>query len=206
MGGKVGEAILFYLFSGLLVFSGGVVVLARNPVHSVLFLIVAFLNAAGLFLLQNAELLAMLLVIVYVGAVAVLFLFVVMMLNVGVGQVQEKQGGYKLFAGLLGALLTTELAVAMGIWQAPASTGLQLTTGQSLTNAHQIGLVLYTDYLLFFQLAGAVLFVAMIGAIVLALRVRPGVRRQDIGRQIKRQAAETLELKKVPFHQGVDHV
>lgn len=200
-------SLVFYVLATLVVFSGAMVVSARNPVHSVLFLIFAFFNAAGLFVLLGAEYIAMTLVIVYVGAVAVLFLFVVMMLNINF--VELRQGFLKyLPIGLaVAAVLFVELYMVI-----EASAGFapkyavdpQFPTpavSQS-TNTEALGRVLYTDFALIFQLAGLILLVAMIGAIVLTLRHRP-VRRQNIGKQVSRQPKDTLRIVKVKPGEGV---
>jgi NADH-quinone oxidoreductase subunit J len=186
----------FYLFSAVLIGSAASVVLARNPVHSVLFLILAFFNAAALFLIAGAEFLAMILVIVYVGAVAVLFLFVVMMLDV---DFEQLRGGLQRYAGIgaaVGIVLLAELVMVFGGWTlAPGSERLSaspIPTGVSNTEA--LGRVLYTDYIFVFQVAGLVLLVAMIGAIVLTLRDRKSSKHQIIRVQTQRTVAETLEV------------
>jgi NADH-quinone oxidoreductase subunit J len=198
------EAIAFYVLAGVAVLSALAVVSARNPVHSVLFLILTFFNAAGLFVMMGAEFLAMLLVVVYVGAVAVLFLFVVMMLDVDF--VELKQGFLKympLGAGV-GALLLAELIfVTSAVRSGGDFTDRPTALPDGVTNAERIGRVLYTDYLLLFQLAGLVLFVAMIGAIVLTLRHREGVKRQDVSKQTARTRKTGVELKDVRPGQGL---
>lgn len=201
----MGQALLFYLFSTILIISAVAVVVARNTVHSVLFLILAFLNAAGLFLLLGAELIAMSLIIVYVGAVAVLFLFVVMMLDINFQGMRQGMAQYGAVGLLLGLVFAGELGLVCWYWKIPAAGTITLATPMidSVNNAHAIGRVLYTDYLLIFQLSGLILLVAMIGAIVLTLRHRPGVRRQDIRSQLLRSPEETLELKKVEPGQGM---
>src|ERR1700741_3635953 len=178
-------ALAFYLFAAILIASAVMVIAARNPVHSVLFLILAFFNAAGLFVLTGAEFLAMILVVVYVGAVAVLFLFVVMMLDVDFAELKKGALSYLPTGGLLGLALLAELVVVAGVWKmAPAShAALQSATPKGLTNTQALGHILYTDYVYYFQIAGLVLLVAMIGAIVLTLRQRAGVRRQSIPAQ-----------------------
>jgi NADH-quinone oxidoreductase subunit J len=197
--------VLFYVFAAVLLFSGAMVVSARNPVHSVLFLILAFFNAAALFLLAGAEFLAMVLVIVYVGAVAVLFLFVVMMLDINFA---ELRSGFQRFlpAGLaVGVILLIELGAIFGGWQiAPEAPTLRLApTAVGVHNTAQLGNILYTDNILLFQAAGLVLLVAMIGAIVLTLRGRQGSRRQDISVQTARDVRETLEMVSAPLGAGV---
>lgn len=201
----MGQALLFYLFSAILISSAVAVIVARNTVHSVLFLILGFLNAAGLFLLLGAELIAMLLIIVYVGAVAVLFLFVVMMLDINFQGMRQGIAQYGLVGLLLGVVFAGELGLICWYWKAPAvgSITRQTPVNESVSNAHAIGMVLYTDYLLIFQLSGLILLVAMIGAIVLTLRQRPGVRRQDPRKQLLRAPKDTLELKKVEPGKGV---
>lgn len=203
----MGQAILFYLFATILIFSSLLVVMGRNPVHSVLFLILAFFNAAGLFLLAQAEFLAMMLVIVYVGAVAVLFLFVVMMLDINLRSLTKGVAKYGIIGGLLGGILFTEMLIAAIMWfsspQTPLHIKIASLSQEKTTNAHALGHVIYTHYLLIFQAAGIILLVAMIGAIVLTLRHRIGVRRQNISQQVNRAVADTLEIKKVSFRQGI---
>ena len=201
------EALAFYLFAAVAVASAVMVVTVRNPVHSVLFLILAFFNAAGLFVLLGAEFLAMVLVIVYVGAVAVLFLFVVMMLDINFVALREGFLQYLPVGGMIGIVLMFELILVAGSWAlAPdiASVAAEpLAKSPGLTNTELLGGVLYTKYIFLFQASGMVLLVAMIGAIVLTLRGREGVRRQKIARQVARRADETVELKKVPIGGGV---
>jgi NADH-quinone oxidoreductase subunit J len=202
-------AAFFYLFAGITVASAFMVISAKNPVHSVLFLILAFVNAAGLFLLLGAEFLAMILVVVYVGAVAVLFLFVVMMLDVDFAELREGFLSYLPVGAMLGLVFLVELilvvttyAVAPGtithgiVPAAPAS-------GALLSNTEALGRVLYTQYVYYFQLAGMVLLVAMIGAIVLTLRHKANVRRQVIADQVARTQETAVQVRKVPFRQGV---
>jgi len=200
------QAILFYIFAALAVASGVMVVASRNPVHSVLFLIVAFFNVAALFLLIGAEFLAMILVIVYVGAVAVLFLFVVMMLNIDFLQLRAGFVRYLPIGTLLGLILLAELVLVIGSWvmtPSPPSQVLVVATGAgSLTNTRALGDILYTRNLLAFQAAGLILLVAMIGAIVLTLRHRADVRRQSVSAQLARTRAETVEVVKVPLGTG----
>jgi NADH-quinone oxidoreductase subunit J len=201
------NAAFFYLFATVTVASAFMVIASRNPVQSVLFLILAFVNAAGLFLLLGAEFLAMILVIVYVGAVAVLFLFVVMMLDVDFAELRQGFLQYLPVGILIGVLFLIELVLVVGAWAVdPAVLRTPAATAQSaapLTNTEAIGQVLYTQYFYFFQAAGLVLLVAMIGAIVLTLRERVGVKRQDISRQVARTADEAVEVRKVPFRQGI---
>ena len=192
----------FLVFSGVLLLSAVMVIWAKNPVHSVLFLILCFFNAAGLFVLAGAEFLAMLLIIVYVGAVAVLFLFVVMMLDVDFAEL--KAGFMKNApAGLLvGVILATELVGFIGSWALRPGMVARIAApvpGQdsAITNTEALGLVLYTQYVYFFEAAGIILLIAMIGAIVLTLRHKPGVKRQDIGAQVARGPATAVALVKV---------
>jgi NADH-quinone oxidoreductase subunit J len=197
-------AAFFYLFSIVMIGSAFMVIAARNPVHSVLFLILAFVNAAGLFLLLGAEFLAMIIVIVYVGAVAVLFLFVVMMLDVDFAELKQGFLQYLPVGALIGAAVLIELVLVVGAWtQAPAAiagAGAPLVAGVS--NTHALGLVLYTKYVYFFQAAGLILLTAMIGAIVLTLRHKPDVKRQVIADQNARDKSD-VQLKKVPSRAGV---
>ncbi len=196
--------IAFYVFAAILVASAALVVSARNPVHSVLFLILAFFNAAGLFLLNGAEFLAMILVIVYVGAVAVLFLFVVMMLDVNFVELREGVQRYAPIGAMVGLVLFVELLMVIGGWRfAPAMPTLRAAPTQTnVQNTAALGDVLYTHNVLLFQLAGLVLLVAMIGAIVLTLRDRSVSRRQVIARQIARSADLSLEMVPMALNAG----
>jgi NADH-quinone oxidoreductase subunit J len=198
-------AIAFYALSAVAVMSAFAVISARNPVHSVLFLILTFFTAAGLFVLLGAEFLAMLLVVVYVGAVAVLFLFVVMMLDVDFTELKRGFLSYMPVGALIAIALLIELGLVAGAAMSADGVPIALTPAQpgEVTNAEAIGQVLYTDYLLVFQLAGLVLLVAMIGAIVLTLRHRPGVRKQDIHAQVGRKRADGVELKDIRPGQGL---
>ena len=197
------EAVMFYVFAALAVASGVLVVSSRNPVHSVLFLIVAFFNAAGLFVLIGAEFLAMILVIVYVGAVAVLFLFVVMMLDIDFVQLRGGFVRYLPIGALVGFILLAELVLVIGSWVvAPGMRSAAAPGGIPLTNTRALGDILYTRYLFAFQGAGLILLIAMIGAIVLTLRRRADVRRQSIAAQLARSRAETVEVVKVPVGSG----
>ena len=198
-------ALFFYLFASLCVASGLMVIAARNPVHSVLFLILAFVNAAGLFLLLGAEFLAMILVVVYVGAVAVLFLFVVMMLDVDFVELREGFLQYLPIGALVGIVFLAEILLVVGAWTIGPGIPRVIAAPipESLTNTEAIGLVLYTRYLYFFQAAGLVLLVAMIGAIVLTLRHKENVKRQDIGEQVARSPATAIEIRKVKSGQGL---
>jgi NADH-quinone oxidoreductase subunit J len=198
----------FYLFSLILLGSAAMVVSARNPVHSVLFLILAFFNAAALFLIAGAEFLAMTLVIVYVGAVAVLFLFVVMMLDVDFA---ELRGGFQRYlpvGATVGVVLLAELAVLLGGWQfSPQAGSLRMSpTPLGMSNTEALGQLIYTDYVFLFQTAGLILLVAMIGAIVLTLRDRKTSRHQNIAQQTSRTVAETLEMLSVSVGAGVNEV
>jgi NADH-quinone oxidoreductase subunit J len=189
------EALIFYMFAGLVVLSGVMVILARNPVHSVLWLILAFFNAAGLFVLLGAEFLAMILVIVYVGAVAVLFLFVVMMLDIDFAALRAGFARYLPFGLALGALLLAELVIVLGAWSMadiqPALAQAPVAAAEGMSNTQALGSLIYTKYVYIFQTAGMVLLTSMIGAIVLTHRQRPGTRRQNIGKQVARQPADS---------------
>ena len=201
------EALAFYLFAFITVASAVMVIAARNPVHSVLFLILAFFNSAGLFLLAGAEFLAMILVIVYVGAVAVLFLFVVMMLDINFVRMREGFLQYLPIGGLIGAILLIELIMVGGAWvispEASSVARVPAPDPDQIGNTEALGRILYTDFIYLFQAAGFVLLVAMVGAIVLTLRQREGVRRQSITRQVSRRRGDTVEVKDVPSGQGV---
>ncbi len=198
-------AVAFYVLSAVTIASALAVISVRNPVHAVLFLILAFFNAAGLFVLLGAEFLAMLLVVVYVGAVAVLFLFVVMMLDVDFAELRQGFLSYLPAGALVAAALLAELALVASAATSADGAPIALAPASQVgvTNAESIGRVLYTDYLLVFQLAGLILFVAMIGAIVLTLRHRPGVRKQDITAQVGRKRSEGVELKDIRPGQGL---
>jgi len=200
-------AAFFYLFATITIASGFMVIASRNPVQSVLFLILAFVNAAGLFLMMGAEFLAMILVIVYVGAVAVLFLFVVMMLDVDFAELRQGFLQYLPIGMLIGIVFLLELILVIGTYVIDPglmrTAAVPIPPADVMTNTQAIGQVLYTRYFYFFQAAGLILLVAMIGAIVLTLRERVGVRRQDISKQNARTQAEAVEVRKVPFRQGV---
>lgn len=199
-------ALFFYLFAGICVASAVMVIASRNPVHSVLFLILAFVNASGLFILMGAEFLAMILVVVYVGAVAVLFLFVIMMLDVDFAELREGFLEYLPFGLLIGAIFLAELLLIAGGW-AINPTLIKTAVAPipaNVTNTEALGLVLYTKYIHYFQLSGIVLLVAMIGAIVLTLRHKPNVKRQDINVQNARTKAMAMEVKKVAIGQGLE--
>lgn len=199
---------MFYIFATIAIISSIRVITARNPVHSVLFLILVFCNVAGLFLLLGAEFLAMVLIIVYAGAVAVLFLFVVMMLDINIVPLREGFLSYLPIGGLIGMILLVELVMVTAGWVIPTGNLLATTTHDlpntaALTNTEELGKVLYTRYVYQFQTAGIALLVAMIGAILLTLRSRSGVRRQSVTRQLVRTKANSLELKKVQTRGGV---
>jgi NADH-quinone oxidoreductase subunit J len=199
-------AVAFYILAFFSVASAALVVFAKNPVHSVLFLIATFFSAAGLFVLLGAEFLAMLLIVVYVGAVAVLFLFVVMMLDVDFTQFREGMARYLPIGGVVAAILLVEMIMVSGVVAqrgAAAANAAPLTPDNALPNAEAIGRVLYTDYVYFFQVAGLVLLVAMIGAIVLTLRHRPGVRRQVIADQVGRTRATGMEVVSIKSGEGI---
>ena len=199
------EAVFFYLFAFMAVAAAFMVISARNPVHSVLYLILTFFNAAALFLLTGAEFLAMILIVVYVGAVAVLFLFVVMMLDVDFAELREGFLQYLPVGGLVGIIFLAEILLVVGTWtigaQVPRVVAAPIPG--DITNTEALGLVLYTRYLYFFQAAGVVLLVAMIGAIVLTLRHKPGVKRQSIADQVARTPATAVEVRKVKSGQGI---
>jgi NADH-quinone oxidoreductase subunit J len=199
------QALAFYLFAAVAMASGVMVITARNPVHSVLFLILAFFNAAGLFVLLGAEFLAMILVIVYVGAVAVLFLFVVMMLDINFTELRQGYLRYLPIGFIIGGILFVELFAVIGLWVlAPSISGASaapMVVGA--TNTQALGALLYTRYAYAFQASGIVLLIAMIGAIVLTHRVRAGVRRQDTATQLNRSRAASVEIVKVGVGKGV---
>jgi len=200
------QALAFYVFAAVAVAAGIMVVSARNPVHSVLFLILAFFNAAGLFVLMGAEFLAMILVIVYVGAVAVLFLFVVMMLDIDFVELRQGFVKYLPIGGLIGIVLLIELFFVVGgmvaLPEGKAAITEPIARQGDITNTAMLGKLLYTKYVYLFQAAGVILFVAMVGAIVLTLRTREGVRRQNVRRQIFRSRAESVQLVKVKPGEG----
>ena len=200
--------IFFYLFSVVLLFSAAGVVSSRNPVHSVLFLILAFFNAAALFLIAGAEFLAFILVVVYVGAVAVLFLFVVMMLDIDFAELRSGFQRYLPIGAAVGAVLLAELLSVFGGWEiAPGAMTLRFAPAPAgMSNTEALGRLIYTDYILLFQVAGLILLVAMIGAIVLTLRDRRTSRHQLIRAQTERTVAETLELVQVSIGAGVRDV
>ena len=195
------QALAFYLFAGILLLSAFMVITARNPVHSVLFLIAAFFNASGLFILLGAEFVALILVIVYVGAVAVLFLFVVMMLDINFSDMRKGAMQYVPIGLGIGALLLIELVFLYGGWQfafdAPINLDASVKNFEDFTNTEALGQLIYTDYIMAFQIAGLILFVAMIGSIVLTHRRRPGVQRQSVAEQNARKPSDVLEIVKV---------
>ena len=196
--------IAFYAFAVTTIGGGLMTVVSRNPVHSVLWLILAFLSSAGLFVLLGAEFVAMLLIIVYVGAVAVLFLFVVMMLDVDFAALKAEMARYMPLALLIGVVLLMQLALAFGVWgfSDDIDTRIAQPIGD-MENTKQLGILLYDQYFLLFQLAGLILLVAMIGAIVLTLRHRTDVKHQNIVDQIMRDPAKQMELKDVKPGQGL---
>ena len=201
------QALTFYLFGAVAVASGVMVISARNPVHSVLFLILAFFNSAGLFVLMGAEFLAMIMIIVYVGAVAVLFLFVVMMLDINFVELRQGFLQYLPVGALVGLILLVELLLVLGSWalgpEVAELAAAPTPPPAEVTNTEALGRLLYTRYAYLFQVAGMVLLVAMIGAIVLTLRRRVGVRRQLIARQVRRRREDGVELKHVEPGQGL---
>lgn len=198
-------ALAFYVFATVLVASALMVVTARNPVHSVLFLILAFFNAAGLFVLLGAEFIAMILVIVYVGAVMVLFLFVVMMLDISFSDLRKGAMQYVPMGMVTGGILLLELVSIFTAWKFSPQMGANLAAPvpEGVSNTEALGRLIYTDYVFAFQVAGLVLLVAMIGAIVLTHRTRPDVRRQKVSVQNARRPEDVLEIQKVSSHSGV---
>jgi len=199
------QALAFYLFAGILSLSALAVITARNPVHSVLFLILAFFNAAGLFILLGAEFIAMILVIVYVGAVAVLFLFVVMMLDINFSDMRKGAMQYVPVGLAIGIVLLVELGILYQTWNLESisiAPAIATPNINEITNTELIGANLYTAYVFPFQIAGLILFVAMIGAIVLTHRSRPGVRRQKVAEQYARTRDEAMEIVKVTPRTG----
>jgi NADH-quinone oxidoreductase subunit J len=199
------QALAFYLFAGICVASAVMVIVSRNPVHSVLYLILAFVNASGLFVLMGAEFLAMILIVVYVGAVAVLFLFVIMMLDVDFSELREGFLEYMPIGLVIGGVFLFELLLTVGFWVINPATSKAITAAipSNVSNTEALGLVLYTKYIHYFQLAGMVLLVAMIGAIVLTLRHKVNVKRQDINVQNARTPALAMAVRKVAVGQGL---
>ena len=201
----IGPALFFYLFAGICVASAVMVVTSRNPVHSVLFLILAFVNASGLFMLLGAEFLAMILIVVYVGAVAVLFLFVIMMLDVDFAELRRGASHYLPVGLLIGAVFLAELLLVAGGYVMNPALAKAITSPipGNVSNTEALGLVLYTKYIHYFQLSGIILLVAMIGAIVLTLRHKPSVKRQSIPVQNARTKEMAMDVRKVPSGQGL---
>lgn len=202
------QAFAFYMFAAIAVASGLMVISARNPVHSVLFLILTFFNAAGLFVLLGAEFLAMILVVVYVGAVAVLFLFVVMMLDINFVELRQGFLDYLPIGAFVGLILLVELVVVVGGWHldadmVQATAAAPIPAADAMHNTQAIGHLIYTHYVYLFQASGIVLLVAMIGAIVLTHRTRGGVRKQKIRDQVNRHPADTVEVVKVESGKGI---
>jgi NADH-quinone oxidoreductase subunit J len=199
------SALFFYLFASICVASAFMVIAAKNPVHSVLCLILAFVNAAGLFVMLGAEFLAMILIVVYVGAVAVLFLFVVMMLDVDFAELRQGFLQYMPIGVLIGIIFLAELLFVVGTWVLVPSDprAIAAPISGTITNTEALGRVLYTQYIYFFQAAGLVLLVAMIGAIVLTLRHKAGVKRQNVADQVARTTATAIEIRQVRPGQGI---
>ena len=201
------EALAFYMFASIAVASAIFVISARNPVHSVLFLILTFFNAAGLFVLMGAEFLAMIIVVVYVGAVAVLFMFVVMMLDINFVELRQGFLQYLPIGALVGVILFIELLVIAGSWRINPEAAIRSSAPMPdilvTTNTHALGELIYTQYIYLFQAAGMVLLLAMIGAIVLTHRQRSGVKKQDISAQLARRPEDTVEVRKVEVGKGI---
>src|SRR5579864_7745962 len=201
------QTIFFYLFAIVCIASAIMVIAARNPVHSVLFLILAFVNAAGLFVLMGAEFLAMILIVVYVGAVAVLFLFVVMMLDVDFTELRHGLLNYLPIGFVVGAVLLVELFFVLATWVIqpglPKTITAPIAATGNVSNTQALGLVLYTRYVYFFEAAGIILLVAMIGAIVMTLQHKAGVKRQSIAEQVGRRRSTAIEIVKVKSGQGL---
>ncbi len=199
------KALAFYMFAIVSIVSAFMVVTSKNPVHSVLFLILTFFNGAGLFVLMGAEFLAMILVVVYVGAVAVLFMFVVMMLDINFVELRQGFLRYLPYGVTIGLVLLVELIIMVGGWKfAPVSTEIISSPIPAIsTNTHALGSILYTDYIYLFQAAGIVLLISMIGAIVLTHRQRPGVKKQVIADQLSRKPEDTLKIHKIESGRGI---
>ncbi len=200
------EAIIFYMLAGIIVLSAAAVIFAKNPVHSVLWLILAFFNASGLFLMMGAEFLAMILLIVYVGAVAVLFLFVVMMLDIDFAELRAGFAKYMPLGLMLAGVVLAELVIAVTAWQVGSGAEAMIAAPMpetGISNTEALGAVLYTKYIYVFQAAGMILLTAMIGAIVLTHRQRKGVRKQNIGKQVRTRIEDSYEVVDVPVGQGV---
>ena len=200
-------ALFFYVFAAIAVASAVMVITSRNSVHSVLYLILCFFNGAGLFILLGAEFLAMILVVVYVGAVMVLFLFVVMMLDIDFAELRQGMLNYLPVGATIGLILLVELILALGTWAVSPEAGrvaaAPIPPLDALSNTEALGRILYTKYVYYFQAAGMVLLVAMIGAIVLTLRHKEGVKRQNIAAQVARRPANAIEIRKVRPGQGI---
>ncbi|MEH6725776.1 MAG: NADH-quinone oxidoreductase subunit J [Hyphomicrobiales bacterium] len=200
-------SLFFYLFAAVTVASAFMVISSRNPVHSVLFLILAFFNSAALFLMLGAEFLAMILIVVYVGAVAVLFLFVVMMLDVDFAELRQGFLQYLPVGAIIGVILLIELVMVVGTYiiapELTANPVVPIPDPQMVSNTEALGLLIYTKYIYFFQAAGMVLLVAMIGAIVLTLRHKEGVKRQNIADQVARRPETSIEVRKVESGKGI---
>jgi NADH-quinone oxidoreductase subunit J len=200
-------AFFFYVFAAIAVASAVMVITSRNSVHSVLYLILCFFNGAGLFILLGAEFLAMILVVVYVGAVMVLFLFVVMMLDIDFAELRQGMLNYLPVGATIGLILLVELILALGTWAVSPEAGrvaaAPIPPLDALSNTEALGRILYTKYVYFFQAAGMVLLVAMIGAIVLTLRHKEGVKRQNVAAQVARGPATAIEIRKVRSGQGI---
>jgi NADH-quinone oxidoreductase subunit J len=201
------QALAFYAFAFVAIAAGVMVVVSRNPVHSVLFLILAFFNASGLFVLIGAEFIAMILVVVYVGAVAVLFLFVVMMLDINFVELRQGFMRYMPIGALIGIILAVELVFVLGAWSISGEASLvkaaPIPAAGDISNINALGNIIYTRYVYLFQAAGVILLIAMIGAIVLTLRTREGVKKQRISDQVARTPEETVMVVKVNSGEGV---
>ncbi len=201
------SALFFYLFASITVAAGFMVIASRNPVHSVLFLILAFVNSAGLFILLGAEFIAMILVVVYVGAVAVLFLFVVMMLDVDFSEMRAGFLKYLPIGALIGVVLLIELALVLGAWvitpEIASHAAAPVPPLGQITNTEALGRILYTKYVYFFEAAGIILLIAMIGSIVLTLHHKEGVRRQRVPDQVGRRREDAVEIKQVETGRGL---
>ncbi len=205
MAAEVLPVLAFYVFAIVAIVAGFMVTVARNPVRSVLWLILAFFSAAGLFVLRDAEFVAMILLIVYVGAVAVLFLFVVMMLDVDFAELRAGMAEYVPLGAAIGVVLVIQIAFGVGVWQVSEEAARLATdpTSSDVENTRSLGLIIYDDYALHFQLAGLILLVAMIGAIVLTLRAREGVKKQNVLAQMHRTREEAVTLVDVKPGEGV---
>ena len=199
------QGLAFYMFALVAIASALMVVTSKNPVHSVLFLILTFFNGAGLFVLLGAEFLAMILVVVYVGAVAVLFMFVVMMLDINFVELRQGFLMYLPYGIVIGLVLVVELIFVVGGWHLSPESAKAIVAPipETITNTHALGAIIYTDYVYLFQAAGFILLIAMIGAIVLTHRKRPGVRKQNIADQLARKPEDTLTIHKVEPGKGI---